>query len=75
MELLLIGIVTAFNLIIIKIKVEKARYGDTSLDIFTLFLLGVAFAGTYAGLVVATIASAIISLYLLAFLPKFNLAF
>ena len=70
MDLLLIGLATAFNLIIIKVKVEKRRWGDAALDTGTLFLLGIAFGGSYAGLVVATISSAIISLYLLAFPPK-----
>ena len=72
MTLLLIGLATAFNLIIIKIKVEKLRYGDAFLDATTLILLTIVFGGTYTGEVVASIASAFISIYLLIFPPKFK---
>lgn len=65
-----IGIATAFNFLILKWKVEHARYADAALDVFTLTILSFLFSGSYAGLVVATVASALISLYLLAFPPR-----
>lgn len=73
MELLsyfIIGIATAFNFLILKWKFEHDRYADAFLDILTLTVLSFLFSGSYGGLVVATVASAIISLYLLAVPPK-----
>ena len=73
MELLtyiIIGIATAFNFLIIKWKVEHVRYADATLDVVTLTILSFLFSGSYSGLVVATVASAVISLYLLAFPPR-----
>jgi len=71
MGFLLIGIATAFNLLIIKYKLEHRRYEDATLDAAILFGLAAIFSGSYGGLVVATISSAIISLYLLASPPRF----
>ena len=70
MFLLIIGIATAFNFMVIKYKVEKERYLDAILDLFTLSILSFIFMGTYDGLVVSTIASAIISVYLYFVPPK-----
>ena len=70
MFLLIIGIATAFILMVIKYKVEKERYLDAILDVFTLSILSFIFMGTYDGLVVSTIASAIISVYLYFVPPK-----
>ena len=70
MFLLIIGIATAFILMVIKYKVEKERYLDAILDLFTLSILSFIFMGTYDGLVVSTIASAIISVYLYFVPPK-----
>jgi hypothetical protein len=71
MEFLIIGMATAMNVLIIKWKLEKKRYEDAGFDAAILVLLSLVFSGTYGGLVVATIASAIISLYLIASPPKF----
>lgn len=68
---LIIGIAVAFNFLIIKTKFERKRYSDAILDLFLLTVISFLFAGSFGGLVVATVASAIISLYLLAFPPKF----
>lgn len=73
MELAIIGIVVAFNCLIIYAKVIAKRYLDAGLDFTLLAILSVVFGGSYAGLVVATIASAIISLALLIFPPKIKL--
>lgn len=71
MEFLIIGIAVAFNFLVIKEKLEKRRYEDGILDLSILGLLTVVFAGTYGGLVVGTIASALISLYFLVRPPTF----
>jgi uncharacterized membrane protein len=71
MEYIIIAIAAIFNLIIIKVKLERKRYEDALFDGAVLFILSSVFAGTYGGMVIATIASAIGSLYLLACPPKF----
>ena len=69
-SLLVIGIAVAFNMLVIKVKFERGRLADGSLDLFLLAVLSFLFMGSYAGLVVSTIASAIISIYLFIFPPK-----
>jgi len=64
MELAFIGIALAFNLISIKYKLERGRKADAILDGGILALVSILFSGTISGLVVATYASAIISVYL-----------
>jgi hypothetical protein len=70
MELLIIGVVVAFNFLVIYAKAMSKRFLDAGLDFTLLAVLSILFGGSYAGLVVATIASAIISLYLLIKPPK-----
>lgn len=70
MEFTLIGIATAFNLIIIKVKYELKRYSDATLDFVILAILSFIFGNSFGGLVVATITSAIFSIYLLLYPPK-----
>lgn len=72
MEFLIIGVAAAFNMIIIKIKLEKSRYFDAILDSSFLATVTYVFSGSYGALVVGTIASAIFSIYLLVFPPKFG---
>lgn len=71
MEYILVGIATFFNLAIIKWKLEKYRYEDAALDGIILFGLAYVFSGSYGGLVIATISSAMMSLYFIASPPKF----
>ena len=66
----LIGFAVAFNCLVIKHKLEKQRWADGLLDAALLILLSVLFMGSFGGLVVATIASALISVYLYVFPPK-----
>ncbi len=74
--ILIMGVALAFNLIIIKHKLEHNRTSDAALDAGLLALIGVVFSSTITGLMIGTIASAIISLYLLAFPPKaFNMSY
>ena len=72
MEFIFVAIAVAFNLMVIKWKYEKARYADATLDAVCLFIVTTVFSGTYGSLVVGTIASAIISVYLYIFPPKFT---
>lgn len=72
MEVLMIGIVTAINLIILKWKFEQERWGDLVLDVTSLYLLSVMFGHTMSGMVIAMIASAIISTYLYFNPPKWT---
>lgn len=71
MEILIIGIVTAFNVLVIKWKLEKQRYEDAAFDFLLLLGLSFVFAGTYAGMAVATITSLIISIYFMMSPPLF----
>ena len=63
-QVLIIGGAVAFNVLIIKHKLEKFRYADAALDTAVLFVLAILFAGSLGGLQVATVASAIVSIYL-----------
>jgi hypothetical protein len=67
--------VTAFNFLILKWKFERGRYGDLLFDIVTLALLGWMFKGTMGGMIIAMVASLMVSLYLIAFPPKLTKLF
>lgn len=71
MEFLIIGFAVAANIIIIKMKFDRKRYEDGIFDTILLILITIIFGGSYAGLVVGTIASFFISLYLFSSPPKF----
>lgn len=72
MEFLIIGIVSALNLIIIKMKFERNRYQDGLFDLTLMALLAFLFSGSYGGMVVAMVGSLAISFYLLVSPPKFT---
>jgi len=71
MEAIIIAVVTSMNFIIIKWKIEHKRYEDAALDSIVLFILASLFSGSLGGLIIATITSFIVSIYLLASPPKF----
>jgi len=71
MELLVIGLVVAVNIIFIQMKFKRGRTEDGILDSILLVLITIIFGGSYAGLVVATIASMFISIWLFANPPTF----
>ena len=73
MTVLMMGIVTFFNLMILKHKFEKGRTDDLVIDIAALLALSYVFGGTITGLLVAMIASLCMSIYLWFFPPKFKL--
>lgn len=64
-SLMLVGIIVAFNFIIIIHKFRKQRIFDASLDLTILIAICVVFSGTFSALVTGTIASMFVSLYLL----------
>jgi len=73
MEVLMMGIVTFLNLLIIKIKFERGRTTDLAIDIGAILLLNYWFGGTLTGMLVAMIASLCMSIYLWFWPPKFEL--
>ena len=68
--MVIIGFVVAFNIIIIKHKFEKGRLEDGILDSSVLVALSYIFKGTVSGLLIATVASAVVSIYLWYYPPK-----
>ena len=71
MEFVIIGIVSALNLIIIVHKFKKGRIEDGIFDSILFATLATLFHGSYGGMVVAMISSLIISIYLWASPPQF----
>jgi len=70
--LLFIGMATAFALLILKIKLEQGRYADVILDFMMMSVLSMFLGHTLGGMVIAIIASTIISIYLWIFPPHFS---
>jgi len=64
MEFIIIGIVSALNLIVIVHKFKKNRVEDGIFDSLLFIFMVVVFSGSYGGMVVSMIASLIISIYL-----------
>jgi hypothetical protein len=68
----LIGALATFiNFAVIKWKLEKERFLDVAVDGGVLAIISYLFMGTATGLAISMGASALMSLYLLAFPPKF----
>lgn len=65
MEFLIVGIAVAFNLLILIWKYQNGRPVDATVDATLLGLVTVVFSGSYGALVVGTVASAIVSIFLL----------
>lgn len=65
MSYVLIGIAVAFNLLIVIWKFKRGRTVDATLDTTLLVLVTTVFSGSYGALVVGTVASALVSVYLL----------
>jgi len=74
MELILIaGIATAFNFIIILWKFSHDRTMDGVIDLGGFIAISTLFAGTMSGMAAGMVASALLSVYLLIAPPKFAL--
>ncbi len=70
MEYILIGIAVFFNIVVILWKIDRARYSNAALDTALLVAVTIVFSGSYGALVVGTIASALVSVYLFISPPK-----
>ena len=70
MELIIIGLVTAANFLILKIKAEKNRWADLIFDLVVLSILSFMFSGTLGGLTIAMVGSFVVSVYLYFFPPN-----
>ena len=70
MEFILIGLAVAANVLFVLFKYERKRYADATLDLILLIVIAMLFSSSYGALVVGTIASLIISIYLYANPPK-----
>lgn len=71
MELFVLGVVVAINFLIIKMKLDKKRWEDAIFDVIIFLIIMALFSGSYAGLVVGSIASLVVSVYFFASPPKF----
>ena len=71
MEFVIIGIVSALNMILIVHKFKKGRFEDAVFDTVLFIVMASLFSGSYGGMVVAMISSLIISIYLWACPPTF----
>jgi hypothetical protein len=67
---MIMGVAVAANILIIKFKIDRQRYSDALLDSTILVLIAFIFKGTISGLMVGTVASAIVSIYLWFSPPK-----
>lgn len=70
MEYILIGIAVFFNIVVILWKIDRARYSNATLDAALLVTVAIVFSGSYGALVVGTVASALVSVYLFISPPK-----
>ena len=75
MELIIIGLVTAANFLILKIKAEEHRWADLAFDVVTLSILSYLFSGTLGGLTIAMVSSFTVSVYLYFFPPDIKKIF
>ena len=75
MEAIIMGMATAFNVLIIFRKIELKRFQDAMFDAGLLIMLSLVFGSTLGGMMVATVASAIISIYFLFNQPNVLKAF
>lgn len=72
MEYLVIGVAVAFNLLVVLWKFKKQRMLDAAIDGSLLVAVAIVFSGSYGALVVGTVASAVVSVYLLISPIKVN---
>jgi uncharacterized protein (DUF983 family) len=75
MELIIIGLVTAANFLILKIKAEQNRWADLIFDIVVLSILSFLFSGTLGGLTIAMVSSFTVSVYLYFYPPNLKKIF
>ena len=72
MEYLFIGIAMFFNIVVLKIKFDMDAYASFTLDIIVFFLLSYLLGKSLGGMIIATISSALFSIFLLVSPVKFK---
>jgi hypothetical protein len=72
MELLIMGVITAFDFLILKWKFERERYADFAMDLGLLLVIINLFHGSISGMLVGMVAQVIISFYLLVYPPNLS---
>lgn len=75
MEVIIVGVVTFFNLVVLKIKFEQGRTADLLVDVSALVTLNYLFGGTLTGMTIAMVASFCITIYLYFWPPKLGAMF
>ena len=70
--LLIVGLAVSINILVIKVKLEKKRFADAGMDATILIALTIVFGGSFNGLITATVASSVVSVYLWFSPPKFG---
>ena len=65
--ILIAGLATAFNIIIIISKLRNKKWLDAAIDVTAFILISTIFIGTLTGMSIGMVASAMLSVYLLAF--------
>lgn len=63
-ELILIGLAVSFNFLVILKKYKNHRWFNATVDMLLLGVICIVFSGSFNALVVGTIGSAVISIYL-----------
>jgi hypothetical protein len=71
MELLIISVAVFLNFGLLKWKADNERWTDIAVDVTVLGALTFLFGGTMGGMVIALVAGALMSIYLLISPPKF----
>lgn len=71
MEYMVLGLVVAINFIIVKMKLDRKRWEDAICDVTIMVVILTMFSGSYAGLIVGSVASLCISIYFFASPPRF----
>ena len=66
----IISIATSINFISVKVKFDKHRYSDATLDLLIFVAIAYMFSGTMSGLTIGMISSAMLSTYLWFSPPK-----
>ena len=64
MEVLVIGLATAFNFIVILAKFKQERYIDALIDITIFIAISSMFTGTISGMSVGMVGSMVVSIWL-----------
>lgn len=61
---ILIGLITAFNFLILRWKWQRGQYANLVMDVGSLVVLSALFGNTILGMLIAMVASMVISLFL-----------